>query len=303
VAALDAVSGTESVTFTLDDMESEESGSIFGRARSTSHGMKDTLAAAPVPDPLPTESQQASPGPITPPETPRHQPTFTLYAPDSVSSESGSDEPPPLNGMLRLDCLELERVPLSIPVLQRVIDWTRLTSLTLLHCQNHEQLWKTLRRTFAPTPKSPTYPQPRRTSTSTPRKGSKLSGSGQEVELEYTLKLKKIHTNNVSPALLSFLKETLAPNSLEVLFLQEAHSYSSSVTVDLIYRGPIKRHRTSLKKVLIDSSEKGVDGLPTSSSKWRRWMLSREVLAFMCSGKMPSLRELGMALDYRDWVS
>ncbi|KAK0279615.1 hypothetical protein LTR35_000371 [Friedmanniomyces endolithicus] len=303
VAALDAVSGTESVAFTLDEygLESEEPGSIFGRARSTPHGAKDTLAAPCVPDPLPTVGQQASPGPITPPETPRHQPIFTPYAPESVSSESGSDEPPPLNGMLHLDCLELERVPLSIPVLQRVIDWTRLTSLTLLHCQNHEQLWKTLRRTYAPMPKSPTYPQPRRTSVSTPRKGGKLSESGQEVELEYTLKLKKIHTNNVSPALLSFLKETLAPNSLEVLFLQEAHSYSSSVTVDLIYRGPIKRHRTSLKKVLIDSSEKGLDGLPTSSSKWRRWMLSREVLAFMCSGKMPALRELGMALDYRDW--
>ncbi|KAK3068555.1 hypothetical protein LTR53_007666 [Teratosphaeriaceae sp. CCFEE 6253] len=37
------------------------------------------------------------------------------------------------------------------------------------------------------------------------------------------------------------------------------------------------------------------------SSKWRRWMLSREILSFMCSGKMPALRELGMAVDYRDW--
>jgi len=99
------------------------------------------------------------------------------------------------------------------------------------------------------------------------------------------------------------LKETLAPNSLEVLFLQEARSYSSSVAVDAIFRGPLRRHRNSLKKVLIDSSEKGADGLPTNSSRWRRWMLSREVLAFLCSGKMPALKELGMAIDYRDWVS
>lgn len=30
-------------------------------------------------------------------------------------------------------------------------------------------------------------------------------------------------------------------------------------------------------------------------------MLNRDVLAFICSGKMPALRELGMAIDYRDW--
>ncbi|TKA67591.1 hypothetical protein B0A55_08705 [Friedmanniomyces simplex] len=302
VAALDAVTGTDVVGMTPEDAESEEApGSIFGGARSTPREEKLTPEAAYLSDPLLAVSRQASPEPTTPPETPPDLPILTPEVPESVCSDLQSDEPPPLNGMLRLESLELERVPLSIPVLQRAIDWTRLTSLTLLHCENHEQLWKTLRRTFAPVPKSPMYPQPRRTSTSTPRKGGKPSVSGHEVELEYTLKLKKIHTNTVSPALLSFLKETLAPNSLEVLFLQEARSYSSSVTVDLIYRGPIKRHRGSLKKVLLDSSEKGLDGLPTNSSRWRRWMLSREVLAFMCSSKMPALRELGMALDYRDW--
>ena len=210
---------------------------------------------------------------------------------------------PPLDSSLQLDNLELERVPLSIPVLQRMIDWTRLTSLTLLHCQNHEQLWKTLRRSLAPVPRSPTYPQPRRTPTSTPRKNSKSSSALLEPEFEYRIHLKKLHTNTVSPALITFLKETLAPNTLEVLFLQEARSYSSSVSIDTIFRGPIRRHRGSLKKILIDSSEKGVDGLPTNSSRWRRWMLGREVLGFLCSSRMPALRELGCALDYRDWVS
>jgi hypothetical protein len=112
-----------------------------------------------------------------------------------------------------------------------------------------------------------------------------------------------VHTNNVSPSLISFLKETLAPNSLEVLFLQETRSYSSSVSVDQIFKGPLRRHRSSLKKILIDSSQKGPDGVPTNSSQWRRWMVTREILAFVTSGKMPNLRELGCAIDYRDWVS
>ena len=243
------------------------------------------------------------------------QPVFPPAIPDEGSSinESAKVEPESkpeleldvdyLDNTLRLESLELERVPLSVPVLQRAIDWTRLTSLTFLHCQNHEQLWKTLRRTFGPRPKSPTYPHPRRTPTSTPKKSGRISIGGSDIELEYGLHLKKIHTNTVSPALIAFLKETLAPNSLEVLFLQEARSYSSSVSVDQIFKGPLRRHRSSLKKIMIDSSEKGADGLPTNSSRWRRWILSREILGFVCSGKMPSLRELGMAIDYRDWVS
>ena len=189
-----------------------------------------------------------------------------------------------LDNKLRLESLELERVPLSVPVLQKAIDWTRLTSLTLLHCHNHEQLWKTLRRVFAPVPKSPVYPHPRRTPSSTPKKSGKSSIGGSDMELDYPLKLKKVHTNTVSPALISFLKDTLAPNSLEVLFLQEARSFSSPVTVDQILKGPLRRHRNSLKKILIDSSEKGPDGLPTNSSRWRRWMLSKELLSFVCSG-------------------
>lgn len=207
-----------------------------------------------------------------------------------------------LDNTLKLENLELERIPLSIPVLQRAIDWTHLTSLTLLHCINHEQLWKTLRRTFAPVPKSPVYPSARRTPASTPRKSTK-SSVPSDIEMEYRLKLKKIHTNTVSPALIAFLKETLAPNSVETLFLQETRSYSSPVTVDHIFKGPLRRHRASLKRILIDSSEKGIDGQPVSSSRWRRWMVGREILAFMTSGKMPALREIGVALDYRDWVS
>ena len=257
-------------------------------------------------DPLVAQSSHAS----SPLRTPAMQPQDAVLSPpiqESDTARIGSIEPEPdepdiqyLDNTLRLESLELERVPLSVPVLQKAIDWTHLTSLTLLHCQNHEQLWKTLRRSFAPTPKSPVYPHPRRTPTSTPKRKSSVAGS--DIELSYPLNLKKVHTNTVSPALISFLKETLAPNSLQVLFLQQARSYSSFVTIDQIFKGPLRRHRSSLKKIMVDSSEKGLDGLPTNSSRWKQWMLSRETLAFVCSGKMPSLRELGMAIEYRDWV-
>ena len=256
-------------------------------------------------DPLVAQSSDAS-SPVHTPSIQQQETIFTPTTSDEETKSIDSSEPEPeiqyLDNTLQLESLELERIPLSIPVLQKAIDWTHLTSLTLLHCQNHEQLWKTLRRSFAPTPVSPTYPHPRRTPNSTPKKSSRASIAGSDIELVYPLKLKKVHTNTVSPVLISFLKESLAPNSLETLFLQEARSYSSSVSIDQIFKGPLRRHRNSLKKILVDSSEKGADGLPTNSSRWRRWMLSREILAFMCSGKMPALRELGMAIDYRDWV-
>ena len=232
---------------------------------------------------------------------PTSHPTSTpLPTRELVTLDSLDDlQEPWLDNVLKLESLELERVPISVPVLQKAFNWTTLTSLTLLHCPNHEQLWKTLRKQFAPTPRSPIYPTPRRTPASSPKKGSKPAFA--DADMEYHLNLKKVHTNTVSPALISFLKETLAPNSLEVLFLQEARSYTSPVQVEAIYRGPLRRHRNSLKKILIDSSEKGADGVPTNSNRWRRWILSRDILAFVCSGKMPALRELGMAIDYRDW--
>jgi hypothetical protein len=233
------------------------------------------------------------------------------------------EEPSHLTNILHLETLELERVPLSVLVLQKAVDWTRLTTLTILNCPNHEQFWKTLRRDFAPTPKSPLYhhqqqqhPSPRRRQSSTPRttnnnKPSHHPRPDDTIPLSYPLNLKKIHTNSVSPSLIFFLKETLAPNSLEELYLQDAPGFAvSPVHIEAIYRGPLRRHRGSLRKLLIDSSELNNDhlldgaggggGIP--GERWRRWMLNREILAFVCGGKMPLLRELGMAIDYRDWV-
>ncbi|KAL1301667.1 hypothetical protein AAFC00_005886 [Neodothiora populina] len=185
---------------------------------------------------------------------------------------------------LSLETLELERVPLSIPVLQHTVDWTVLTSLTLLQCPNHEDLWKLLKRLYPPS----VLPDKRhgRSSNST----------------EYKLKLTKIHCDTVSNSLLGFIKETLEPNSLKFLILQEAsRSDDMIVPIDAIFRKAIRKHRSSLKKILIDSSERGAEGQLLSNSRSRRWMLTREMLDFITSGKMPCLQELGGTVDYRDW--
>jgi hypothetical protein len=219
-----------------------------------------------------------------------------INAPLSRNEDSSTQEEKPdplLNGKLRLEVLELERVPLSVSVMLKAFDWTMLTTLTLLHCSNHEQLWKSLRRAYTP---RQSYPA------GSPSASTKAYKASYTLRSEYVLNLKKIHTNTVSPSLISFLKETLSPNSLEELYLQESRSYSSTVTVDAIYRGPLKRHRASLKRLMIDSSEKGHDGHATTSSRWRRWMMNREIITFITSGRMSSLRELAVSIDYKDWV-
>ncbi|MCJ1248512.1 hypothetical protein MMC30_005730 [Trapelia coarctata] len=205
----------------------------------------------------------------------------------------------PKQKKLRLEVLELEKVPLSVQVLQKTIDWSVLTSLTLLNCESDEDLWKALRRTYAPRSErtsalfSPS-PASKRISQSHLSKSSHIPSS------EYPLRLKKIHTNNVSPALIAFLKEALAPNSLEWMFLQDGGASNSKVTIDAIFRGPLRRHRTSLKKVMIDSGcRKSADSPRNAKSK--KWMFNRDVLSFVTSGKMSCLRELAMAIDYKDW--
>lgn len=221
----------------------------------------------------------------------------TLFAPntdtpkpkDSVAPASPG---PKLDGKLKLEILELERVPLSVSVLSKALDWPMLTTLTLLNCTNHEQLWKHLRRTYTPCPPSASGSSP----------SSKAYKAGYSLRTSYALNLKKVHTNAVSPSLISFLKETLAPNTLEVLFLQESSAFASTVTVDAIYRGPLRRHRSSLRKIMIDSSGKGADGQVMNGSRWRRWMVNREIISFMTSGRMSSLRELAVSVDYKDWV-
>ena len=209
----------------------------------------------------------------------------------------------PRRDRLSLEVLELEKIPMHVPVLQHSIDWSILTNLTLLQCWGHEELWKTLKRKYSPKSSGSLSISSPQTSSGQGLLRRRTSSRFDPLSpSDYRLNLKKIHTDSVSPALIAFLKDALAPNSLEWLILQDRGKYESSVTVDTIYRGPIRYHRSSLKKLSIDASEKAPDSR-SRSSKWKKWMLNREILTFITSGKMGSLRELGMAVDYKDWVS
>jgi hypothetical protein len=196
---------------------------------------------------------------------------------------------PYLNGALKLETLELERVPLSIPVLQKAFDWPTLTSLTLLNCQGHERLFKLLRSRFTPTTRYIGTP------------GLSRSRSPARSNMEYHLNLKKIHTNTVSYSLMNFIKETLAPNSLEVLFLQDG--WGTTVSIKAIFTNAIRRHRSSLKKLLIDSDDDSMGDFPDPNApRWHDWRLNRVIVDYITSGKMVNLRELAVSLDYSDWV-
>lgn len=125
--------------------------------------------------------------------------------------ETPSPEHIKLDGKLRLHTLELERVSLSVIVMQKAFVWSVLTNLTILECAQHDRLWAMLRKTFAPTQ-------------------VQSARHGSSVSTQYHLNLKKVHTDAASPALIYFLKETLAPNTLETLFLQD-RKRTSNVTI------------------------------------------------------------------------
>lgn len=204
----------------------------------------------------------------------------------------------PNHQRLKLETLELERISLSISVMLHVLDWSQLTTLTILRCENHEKLWEALYSQYAPCPnalRSASRRKPRSANDDVPKEGNEHANS-------YPLRLKNIHTDAVSPGLILFIKEAIAPNSLESVFLQESPYYYSEVGVDVICRDVLRRHRMSLRKVLIDSSERSFNGSEMGTVGWRKWMFSREILSFVISRRMPRLRELGMSIHWKDWV-
>ena len=142
---------------------------------------------------------------------------------EPVGSSTASPRRENLDGRLRLQTLELERVSLSVAVLQRAFDWSVLSNLTILDCPQHDRLWVMLRRQFVPTPLGPCHSSAKH---------------GAAISLQYHLNLKKIHTDAASPALISFLKETLAPNTLETLFLQDRRRPTNSNVTIVSYRAP-----------------------------------------------------------------
>ncbi|KAI1735982.1 hypothetical protein F4680DRAFT_433764 [Xylaria scruposa] len=188
-----------------------------------------------------------------------------------------------LEGKLRLETLALERVPLSIAVCSRAIDWSGMISLTIFNCQHHEALWKVLRQQFQPM--LPALGSPKGTST------------------RYHLSLKHISTDAVSSALLGFMKDIIAPNTMETIFLQDRQrTIKPSVTLEQVFKSTVKRQRKSLKRLLIDSSDKQTTPISMGTNgRWRHWAVKGEFLSYITSGRMTSLRELGMVIDCNDW--
>lgn len=199
---------------------------------------------------------------------------------------------------LRLETLALERVPISISVLvnTKAIDWTCLSSLTIINCFNHDRLWKALRRKFSPFPNPSLHSASLKQGGHSSPSATRARGTHPAPGLsDFKIRLKKLHTDCVTSQLITFIRDTLPPNSLEILFLQEL-SNDSTVTMESIYRGALRRHKGSLKKLLVNSEgREGAEGL-------FKWTFKREYLAFISSGKMPNLRELGLVLEYKDWV-
>ncbi|KAI3343092.1 hypothetical protein F4824DRAFT_444474 [Ustulina deusta] len=209
-------------------------------------------------------------------KAPPPQSTISSDLPDSYLGRKR------LDGKLKLEKLALERVTLSIIVCSRAIDWSNLTNLTILSCRHHESLWKALKRQFQPAPPA--------------------HGSPQGTSARYHLSLKHLSTDAVSPELLSFMKEAIAPNTMETIFLQDRQRTSKpSVTLEQVFKCTVKRHRNSLKKLLIDSSEKKTTNLIGVPGRWKHWAIRDEFLSYITSGRMASLRELGMVIDVKDW--
>ncbi|KAL2266606.1 hypothetical protein VTJ83DRAFT_5958 [Remersonia thermophila] len=203
---------------------------------------------------------------------------------EDADSQKTPTQPPchkPMDGVLKLQTLELDRVALSLHVLRYAFDWSVLTRITLLECPHSEGLWKMLHKVFHPS-------STRRWSHgSAPEKGS----------LQYRLALKSIHTDKTTMSLITLIKETLAPNSLEDLFLHDRRRGHHPLPLDIIFKNAIKRHHASLRRLLIDSSAKVV----SDSAHWRQWALPKSIVLYLTSGRMMSLRELAVSFEYKAW--
>lgn len=306
VVVVDSLLSSSSVALSLS---AESSIVVVGDGGETDVGVLSTLpfnivgpaavqetipgSGASVPTPAPAPTLTAAP-PLFASESPIIPQPPTVVTPRPVKVRAPEPEEDKPIRQLKLETLELERVPISIRVLTKAIDWTCLSNLTILNCHDHDRLWKALRTKFSPhqantASSSKSSFQLHHTTPGHRSRGS--AGPG-----DYKLRLKKLHTDTVTPQLLYFIRDALPPNSLEVLFLQETPNFRSMVTMDFIYRAAVRRHRGSLRKLLVDSNV-GMGG-----DNAAKWIFEKEVLAFVSSGKMPQLRELGMAIEWKNWV-
>ncbi|KAJ5779090.1 hypothetical protein N7457_006810 [Penicillium paradoxum] len=253
----------------------------IGDKSSSSESLINTISKLPTP----TESMDASTSSAE--QRPSNPKDDKYQASSGLLNRNARSPLPCFNSaseVLHLKLLELERVPLSVPTLLPAVDWTGLTTLTIMRCEDHEKLWRALRRKYTP----PAMPTKR------PQDAASINSA------EYSLNLKHIRTDSVSPYLILFIKDALAPNTLESVYLHEAPGHESTVQIEAIYKHILRKHRQSLRKVLIDATDR-IIGPGFSSTRWHKWMFNHDMVSFVTSGKMPRLKELGMAMHYRDW--
>ena len=203
---------------------------------------------------------------------------------------AGDTKPPSefhiVNKKLVLDALMMSHFPLSIPTLSGALDWSRLTRLTVLSCPLSDNLWAMLRRVY--TPKAP------------------ADGSCY-VQLQYPLALRGIRTDAVSPGFVKFLSETLAPNTVQSLFLNDnprSKRRHGKVSIKQLFKGAIRRHGNSLEKLSIDSTVRKRNGFLDSkddSSQYQQWLVNRDALQYITSGAMHKLRQICLSVPYTDW--
>ena len=190
------------------------------------------------------------------------------------------------DGKLKLRVLNLQRMALSMHVLMYAFDWSVLTSLTILKCLHQETVWVLLRRHFRPESVGPDIGS----SESIPRTSQSCK--------QYKLSLRKIHTDITTPALMQFIKNTLAPNSLEALYLQDTrlNRPPSPVTLQKIFHA-IKVHCSSLRELHLHS----FNSSPVAPQA-RAWSLTPNTVRFITNPQMVNLRQLSISIDLSAWV-
>lgn len=206
-------------------------------------------------------------------------------------TDTAQTRPRDLAGKLALHRLELERVHLHKSLCVNAFDWSVLTSLTMLQCPKSDGFWKALRHQYKPT-LTEGFSRHRASSGKRPPKE----------RWQYHLALKSVHVDITTFHLVKFLKETVAPNTLEVLFLQDRrHNNIPPVPLGLIFEGLVKRHTASLSKLLLCSSHIDfADSLEDDRRMW--WALTSEMTMWVTSQRMSRLRELAVSLDPQSWV-
>lgn len=77
----------------------------------------------------------------------------TMFPPSKPDAEGSERRRPAVDrshhAFPELEVLELEDVVMSVPILMQTIDWTKLTTLTILDCGGNESLWRNIRSRYA----------------------------------------------------------------------------------------------------------------------------------------------------------